>query len=377
MEKRRKSNKKILKLPMTGTGRSVLLVSIVIAIAFTSIAVTPVIAQEEEAEVTVTVNAPEYVEEGETFEVFIDVDYIEDFNAGQFDLTFDHKVVKVKKVSEGCIDDIEIPISHWDKWMDSDTIRVMPMLPIKVMPDEDETVSGSGYIAKIEFKVVGDIGDKCTLELDEAESFLSNIIPEEIPVKEWIGAEITVGTAKEEEEEEEEDPPEITGIPEEAAVSSEEGESMDFEITVDQRVDISWQMNGTEAQTEEDVTGAVFTKTADAGTWNVSAIAISTETGLSSMRTWIWSVTSTEAPEETPTPTPSLAPGVTPTPTPTLAPGETPLQEATPAVKTTPKPTAPPSPEGKATPTPTSPGFEVVFAIATMLAIGYPLLRRR
>jgi hypothetical protein len=70
-------------------------------------------------------------------------------------------------------------------------------------------------------------------------------------------------------------------------------------------------------QTDEGVTKAAYTNTsAVAGTWNLSAIATSTETGLSSMHTWIWSVTaeSTEASEGTPTPT--LAPGVTPTPTP-------------------------------------------------------------
>jgi len=71
---------------------AVLLVAI--AIAFTSLAVTAVIAQEEEAEVTVTVNAPEYVGEGETFEVTIDVEDIEDLNSAEFDLSFDHKVVE-------------------------------------------------------------------------------------------------------------------------------------------------------------------------------------------------------------------------------------------------------------------------------------------
>ena len=368
MEERGKSNKRISGLPMIRTGMTVLLVAI--AIAFTSLEVTPVIA-EGETEVTVTVNAPKYVGEGETFEVTIDVDDIENFNTGQFDLTFDHEVVEVKKVTDGSIDDTEIPIAMWDE-MDSDTIRVMLML------SGDEMVSGSGYLALIKFKVKGDDGEKS--ELSPSNGKLVNatgsggLIPSS-----WHGAEITVGEGGGEEEEEE--PPGITAWePPEEVVSSEEGESKDFEITVDERVDISWQINGTEVQTDKDVTGAIFTKSADAGTWNVSTIATSTETGLSSMHTWIWSVTSTEteALEETPTPTPTSAPGVTPSPTPTLAPGETAKPATEPALpKPTPKPTAPPGTEAKPTPEVEEPGFEAVFAIIGIVAIAYVLLRKR
>ena len=149
------------------------------------------------APIQVKVNAPEYVEEGETFEVFIDVDDIENFNAGQFDLTFDHKVVEVKKVTDGSIDDTEIPIAMWDE-MDSDTIKVFPEL------SGDTTVSGSGYLAKITFKVKGDEGDECALNISGK---LIKLVEQEGAMKpgkmsvEWIGAEITVGAEEEEEEE--------------------------------------------------------------------------------------------------------------------------------------------------------------------------------
>ena len=180
---------------------------------------------------------------------------------------------------------------------------------------------------------------------------MGNRTAEEIPA-EGVDAEIKVGTGKKEKEEQS---PDITAWePMEEVVSSVEGESMTFEILVDQTVDISWQINGTEVKTDEGVTESSFRESAVAGTWNVLAIATSTETGLSSMHTWIWSVrpTSTEVPEETPTPT--LAPRVTPTATPTAPP-----EEAT--------PTTPPKP----------PGFEVVFAIAVLTAIAYMLLRKR
>ena len=367
---------KALKLPIAGM--AVLLVAIAIAIAFTSMSLTvaPVMAQQDE--VTVTVNAPEYVEEGATFDVTIDVDSVTNFTTGLFDLSFDRSVVDVEDVEDGSIDGTTIPVDMWE-FMERDTIRVFVNLP------GDTAVTGSGYSAKIRFKVKGDEGDECILDIENG--FVSDITAEEIPA-EWIDAEIKIGGG-EEDRGEEEQPPDITAWePTEAVVSSTEGESLTFEITVDQTVDISWQINGTEVQTDEGVTKAAFTKSAVAGTWNVSAIATSKKTGLSSMHIWIWSVrpASTTVSEKTPAlaPTPTLAPGVTPTPTPTLAPGVTPKPAATTSPEGKPKPTVKPTSPPKSeeatptpTPTPAMPGFEAVFAIAVIPEIAYMLSRRR
>nr|CBH36776.1 hypothetical protein, secreted [uncultured archaeon] len=344
---------------LSKVGTAVFLLSV--AIAFVSLAVAPVMAQEDV--VTVTVNAPELVVEKETFEVTIDVDSITDFNTGLFDLTFDHKVVKVDDVTDGNIDDIAIPIGMWDD-MDKGTIRVFFTVP------EATGVSGSGYLAKISFNVKGDEGDECVLDIENG--FLGNTTAEEI-VADWVGGTIKIGK---EEGEEEQQPPSITAWePTEEAVSSTEGETITFEISVDQEVDINWQINGTEVQVDEGVTKAAYTNTsAVVGTWNVSAIATNTETDLVSTHTWIWSVTSTatEASEGTPTPTPTLAQSETPTPKAKTTPGQT--VKATPTVKPT---STPKSKETTPTPTSKTPGFEAIFAIAAMSAIAYMLLRRR
>ena len=357
MEEKGEVSRKGCTLSKVGT--AVFLLSV--AIAFMSLAVAPVMAQEDA--VTVTVNAPELVVEKETFEVTIDVDSITDFNTGLFDLSFDHKVVKVDDVTDGSIDDIAIPIGMWDD-MDKGTIRVFFTVP------EATGVSGSGYLAKISFNVKGDEGDECVLDIENG--FLGNTTAEEI-VADWIDATIKIGKK---EGEEEEQPPGITAlVPMEEAVSSTEGESITFEISVDQEVDISWQINGTEMQTDEGVTKAAYTNTsAVAGTWNVSAIATNTETDLVSTHTWIWSVTaeSTEASEGTPTPT--LAPGVTPSPTPKATPSSGQTVKATPTAKPT---STPKSKETAPTPTSKTPGFEAIFAIAAMSAIAYALVKRR
>jgi cell division septation protein DedD len=198
MEERGKNSGRILKLPLSGTGMPVLLVLIAITVAF--LTVTPVMAQQAE----VSVNAPEYVEEKETFDVTIDVEGITDFNSGMFDLTFDHKVVKVDDVTDGSIDDTEIPVTLWAD-MDSDTIRVMLELP------ETTTVSGSGYLAGIAFKVKGDAGEESALEIAEGELVKyvfedERATPEAIVVNNWNGAVVKVSVEEEEEEEEEEEP---------------------------------------------------------------------------------------------------------------------------------------------------------------------------
>lgn len=171
------------------TDISVLLISIVIVFAVFSI--TPVVAQE--AEVTVTVNAPETVIEGGIFDVTVDVDSITEFNGAQFDVSFDSKTVKVNDVTEGSIDGEEISIDMWSG-VESGTIRVMPMVA------EDIGVNGSGYLAKITFEVKGKEGDDCVLDI--ADGFLFNNKGEEI-LADWIGdAQLSVGIKEEDDDDE-------------------------------------------------------------------------------------------------------------------------------------------------------------------------------
>ena len=187
-----------------------------------------------------------------------------------------------------------------------------------------------------------------------------------------------------EEGEEETIPPEVTSQePVDTEINNIEGESRTFAISIDQTVDIVWQLNGTEVQTDEDVTEASYTNaSAVLGTWNVSAIATSRETSLSDMHTWIWNITSI------PGGSGSATANVTVTPSSTLVPGVTPAPEAETEIKITPKqigektaskekatpvPATPTTPKSKSKPEP--PGFEVFFAVIGLLAVMF-LLRR-
>ena len=114
----------------------------------------------------------------------------------------------------------------------------------------------------------------------------------------WYGAAIRIGTEEEEDDDNDDDLkedgevvtpgyPNITAWkPAETVVRNAAGESRAFNISVSQIADIRWQINGTEVQTNERVAEAVYTNaSAVIGTWNVSAIATNTTTGLSDMHT--------------------------------------------------------------------------------------------
>ena len=242
--------------------------AVVLALIF-----TPVIGARG---VELRVNAPEEVEEEGTFEVSIDVEELDDLNSGKFDLSFDSSVVNVTNVSDGNVDGTTIPAQMWIA--EAGIINVIVDIP------GIDGVSGSGSLATVSFEVVGGKRDESELEISNVQ--LVDDEAEFMEVGKLSGAEIKVvdviEVVEEKEEGEEEQPPGITAWePTEEAVNSTEGESITFGITVDQEVDISWQINGTEEQTDEGEAKAEFTKSAVAGTWNISAIATSTETGLS------------------------------------------------------------------------------------------------
>ena len=135
--------------------RMLLFMPVVALIVFT----TGVAANEEE-NVSVRVNAPEFV--SGTFDVTIDVHNVVDLNSGQFDLSFDPDVVNVNDVYEGVIDGTTVPIDMW-RLMDGGRVRALVKLP------DAGLVSGSGYLATIKFEVVGNDGDTSALEISDGD----------------------------------------------------------------------------------------------------------------------------------------------------------------------------------------------------------------
>ena len=168
---------------------------------------------DPDADVNVTVNAPEYVAE-DTFEVTIDVTEVTGLNSGQFDLIYDPDVLKVQSVEDGNIYDTEIPNAGARHFTDDghDRYRVIFKL------DSADSASGSGYISKIVFEVVGSIGDTSTINIftdpDDTSKVPILSYTEEDPEHpehyfsynfstNWFGTNVTIGTA----------PPDSAGTP--------------------------------------------------------------------------------------------------------------------------------------------------------------------
>jgi len=95
--------------------------------------------------------------------------------------------------------------------------------------------------------------------------------------------------------------PKIIGFAPHTHVSDSEGATRTFNITVDQPVDVTWRINGTQLQTNASVpayTSCSYTNTsAVAGYWEVTATA-SNENG-SVTQTWWWTVNDTTPPTVT------------------------------------------------------------------------------
>jgi photosystem II stability/assembly factor-like uncharacterized protein/predicted secreted protein len=84
-------------------------------------------------------------------------------------------------------------------------------------------------------------------------------------------------------------PPEITSFVPPSPISDTENATRIFYITINQPVNVTWQINGTEVQTNASVTAASYTNmSAVNGTWNVSAIV--TNANGTDMQTWVWNV---------------------------------------------------------------------------------------
>ena len=84
-------------------------------------------------------------------------------------------------------------------------------------------------------------------------------------------------------------PPAIVSYAPQSPVIDYEGVARAFNITINQTVDVSWLLNGTEVSTNTSVIEASYTNVSAAiGTWNVSAI-VSNPNG-ADMQEWVWTV---------------------------------------------------------------------------------------
>ena len=109
----------------------------------------------------VGIEAPAEVDEGGSFTARVIIDSVVDFDACNYDVTYDPAVIEVTDVTAGTINGTPIPVDLWG-FIPSGvqgTVRVVQNVPL--IPG----VSGSGFLAEIHFDVVGAGGSSSAIDL--------------------------------------------------------------------------------------------------------------------------------------------------------------------------------------------------------------------
>lgn len=119
------------------------MISVCFAALLIAFAAVPAQAQQT----TVSLNTPELVQ-GSTVYATVEIDDVNNLDAGQFDLLFNPDVLKVVNVEEGSIEGTKIPV-QW-RSIDGDMLRVIFNL------EGVAGISGSGQLARIGFEVISD-----------------------------------------------------------------------------------------------------------------------------------------------------------------------------------------------------------------------------
>jgi len=121
--------------------------STLFGICFAALLIAFVAVPAQAQQTTVSLTTPELVQ-GSTVYATVEIDDVNNLDAGQFDLLFNPDVLKVVNVEDGSIERTKIPV-QW-RSIDGDMLRVIFNL-------EGVTgISGSGQLARIGFEVIGD-----------------------------------------------------------------------------------------------------------------------------------------------------------------------------------------------------------------------------
>jgi antitoxin (DNA-binding transcriptional repressor) of toxin-antitoxin stability system len=134
------------------------------------------------ADVTVSVDAPEQVSPDSDFTVNINISEVTDFDACNYDVSYDSSVLRLDSVTSGQIDSTTVPVDVYNEIGDG-TYRVIQNVPGLA------GVSGTGYLAVVHFHVIGSEGDSSDITL--ANGMIASNLAEEITAT-WTGDSVEV-----------------------------------------------------------------------------------------------------------------------------------------------------------------------------------------
>jgi hypothetical protein len=111
------------------------------------------------------------------FIIKVNIGNVTNFDAANYDVTYDPSVLEVTDVTDGLIGSSPIPIAMW-RAIKPGSVRLINNVP--GLPG----VSGSGYLAEIHFHAIGSIGNSSKINL--INGVLSNTSADEIHAI-WAG----------------------------------------------------------------------------------------------------------------------------------------------------------------------------------------------
>jgi len=137
-------------------------------------------ADPTENPVNVSIITPDIVEMGNNFDLTINISYVKDFDAAQFDVSFDQTIINITGVTAGKINNTNVPLGGWS-FIDAGKIRIIVNIP------GVSGISGEGYLAKIQFKTIS----PGTSNINLSDGILGNNLSQGITA-EWNNATVQI-----------------------------------------------------------------------------------------------------------------------------------------------------------------------------------------
>jgi hypothetical protein len=132
--------------------------------------------------VTVSLSASDEAAPDSDFTADVNISQVVNFDACNYDVSFDASVLRLDDVTSGLIDSTPVPVDIYNQ-VSPGTYRLVQNVPGLA------GVSGSGYLAVLHFHVIGSGGDTSPISL--ANGMLANNSAEEIAAT-WVGDSVTV-----------------------------------------------------------------------------------------------------------------------------------------------------------------------------------------
>jgi len=144
----------------------------------------PNLVVQAAGDVTVSMSAPNQVGEGTDFIARVNIGNVTNFDAANYDVTFNPAALQVANVTSGLISGTAIPADMWSV-ITPGTLRVIQNVPGL------SGVSGTGYLSEIRFHVIGSAGS--TSQINLANGVLSDNSANQIPAS-WVGGSVQIST---------------------------------------------------------------------------------------------------------------------------------------------------------------------------------------